>query len=429
MSRHFWVLVHRYSGLYMASFLIVAGITGSILAFSGELQRLLDPPLRVAVESRPLLDAVELRERALALMPRGQVNWVVFRNEPGDAYRVSFEPRTNPANGLPYELRFNTLDLNPYTGAEIERSQRPNEIWPITRYNLLAFIITLHYRLALPGSVGIWLFGIAALIWTFDCFVSFYLTFPLSFRRRSLSQQAPATAERRSWWARWKIAWLVKRKSSAFRLNFDLHRAGGLWVWLMLLVLAWTSVGFNLNEQVYAPVMKAVFNMPDAFGDLPTLKAPKPEPDLSWRDAHAVGRRLMGEMARSAGFIVQREETLVYVPEKGLFAYFVRSDRDLIDEGGDTYVVFDGSSGRFAGLSLPRGQNLGSTIHSWIFAFHEGKVWGLPFKIFLCFTGLVIAMLSITGVYIWLRKRNGRKLSASRGSALKAAARTSESVA
>jgi uncharacterized iron-regulated membrane protein len=275
----------------------------------------------------------------------------------------------------------------------------------------------LHYRLALPGSVGTWLFGIAALLWTFDCFVSFYLTFPLSVRRRSISQQAPATAARRSWWARWKIAWLVKWKASAFRLNFDLHRAGGLWVWLMLLVLAWTSVGFNL-AQVYTPVMKAVFNMPDSYGDLPTLKTPKAEPDLSWRDAHAVGRRLMGEMAKSAGFIVQREENLIYVPEKGVFFYSVRSDRDLIDEGGATYLLFDGSSGRFAGLSLPRGQNLGTTLHSWIFAFHEGKVWGLPFKIFLCVTGLVVAMLSVTGVYIWWKKHRARLFSRRRRATL-----------
>ncbi|WP_325052205.1 PepSY domain-containing protein [Sinorhizobium meliloti] len=40
------------------------------------------------------------------------------------------------------------------------------------------------------------------------------------------------------------------------KFSFDLHRAGGLWVWAMLFVLAWSSVSFNLKE-VYNPVTKA----------------------------------------------------------------------------------------------------------------------------------------------------------------------------
>jgi uncharacterized iron-regulated membrane protein len=36
-TRRFWVLVHRYAGLFMAFFLSVAGLTGSILAFDGEI--------------------------------------------------------------------------------------------------------------------------------------------------------------------------------------------------------------------------------------------------------------------------------------------------------------------------------------------------------------------------------------------------------
>jgi uncharacterized iron-regulated membrane protein len=42
------------------------------------------------------------------------------------------------------------------------------------------------------------------------------------------------------------------------------------------------------------------------------------------------------------------------------------------------------------------------------------QVWGMPFKIFVCFVGLLIAMLSITGVYIWLKKRKSEKVSRAR---------------
>jgi uncharacterized iron-regulated membrane protein len=37
------------------------------------------------------------------------------------------------------------------------------------------------------------------------------------------------------------------------------------------------------------------------------------------------------------------------------------------------------------------------------------KIWGLPYKIFVCFMGLVITMLSVTGVYIWGKKHRVAK--------------------
>jgi uncharacterized iron-regulated membrane protein len=111
------------------------------------------------------------------------------------------------------------------------------------------------------------------------------------------------------------------------------------------------------------------------------------------------------EQARLNGFNIEREEALMYIAEKGVYLYSVRSDRDLADAVGATYVIFDGISGNDAGLILPTGQNLGSTINAWIFALHTATIWGLPFKIFVCAMGIAITMLSVTGVYVWLKKR------------------------
>jgi uncharacterized iron-regulated membrane protein len=38
-----------------------------------------------------------------------------------------------------------------------------------------------------------------------------------------------------------------------------------------------------------------------------------------------------------------------------------------------------------------------------------GKVFGLPYRLLVLVMGLVIAVLSITGVVIWWRKRRGRR--------------------
>jgi uncharacterized iron-regulated membrane protein len=420
MTRHFWVLVHRYAGLFMAFFLIIIGLTGSIIVFNPELFNWFNPPPVVVPQSTPMLDGFTLRERAEALVPQARVNNVSLHLKPDEPYTAAFEPRIDPATSKPYELDLSVLMLDPYTGAELKREKYSDDIFPITQKNIMQLINRLHYQMALPGSVGSYLFGIVALVWTIDCFVSAYLTFPMSVRRREVNKSTSTQAPRKSWWSRWKPAWLVKWGGSAYRINFDLHRAGGLWVWIMLLALAWSSVGFNLGEQIYQPVMKAAFNMPDPFEKLPVLKEPQPKPVLGWSEAYSIAQRLMGEQAKIYDFHVQYEDSFSYMADRGAYYYAVRSDHDLMDIGASTFLLFDGNTGKFAELSLPTGQNAGSTINSWIFALHMAMIWGLPFKIFVTVVGMLIAMLSITGVYIWLKKRNARKFSQEKRARLEA---------
>ena len=49
MTRQFWVLMHRYVGLSMTIFLVIVGLSGSVLAFRDPLDLFLNPDLlRVA---------------------------------------------------------------------------------------------------------------------------------------------------------------------------------------------------------------------------------------------------------------------------------------------------------------------------------------------------------------------------------------------
>jgi hypothetical protein len=78
---------------------------------------------------------------------------------------------------------------------------------------------------------------VAALIWTLDCFIGFFLAFPPG--RRDNPASVPQNVRR--WWWRWKPSWLVRWNSSQHKVTFDLHRAGGLWLWPLLLVFAWSA--------------------------------------------------------------------------------------------------------------------------------------------------------------------------------------------
>lgn len=396
MIRLFSVWLHRWIGLLMAGFLVIVALTGSLLAFNSELERLISPQLYAA--PRPgvaPLDLGALAERAEALAPEAYVTGL-YVAEPGQV-KVSVRPRKDPATGRPYVLGFDQLFLDPWTGDELGRRTRGDisQGW----LNLMPFILKLHYALAL-NTTGAWVLGIVALAWTIDCFLAFYLTLPVAIA---------------GFWERWKPAWLIKRRAGAFRLNFDLHRAGGLWVWPVLFIFAWSSVMFNLRP-VYDWVTSAVLDYEAPALHVHGAATPYPikTPRFDWRAAQATGQRLMAEQALNHGFAVEQTQGLRYSLESGMFTYSVRSSVDVTERAGGSSVVFDGDTGALQSLKLPTGQHSGNTVTTWLSALHQADVFGMPYRIFVCLLGIVITMLSATGIYIWWKKLRARKFSATR---------------
>ncbi|MFO1125514.1 MAG: PepSY-associated TM helix domain-containing protein [Methylocystis sp.] len=68
MSRAFFVWLHRWTGLAMAGFLILVGLTGSLLAFWLEINQWLTPELYPAPRAGIELDAATLARRAEAIV-------------------------------------------------------------------------------------------------------------------------------------------------------------------------------------------------------------------------------------------------------------------------------------------------------------------------------------------------------------------------
>lgn len=389
------LVVHRYVGLVMTTFLVVAGLTGALLAYYAELDAFVSPSLLRAAPERagaPLLDPFELQERAQKQLPAGEGDLEVdFEPEPGRA--VSTWVQTEPE-------KYREFFVNPYTGKVLGSREWGN--LSEGSKNLMPFVYRLHYSLAL-GEVGTFLFGVVALLWTFDCFVGAYLTLPAS---------APAGAARggATWLRRWLPAWRLKT-SKLFSLVFTWHRASGLWIWASLLVFAWSAVGLNLR-QVYAPVMRTLWGLtPSAHDSLPHLEKPYPKPRFTLKQAHVVGKRLMAEQASARGFQVLREAGLGYHADQGVFEYRVRSSLDITRPYPRTSVYFDSQQGRLVGFDAARGISTGNTITSWLNGLHFGQVFGAWYSAFVSLMGLGVVALSVTGAWIWLKKRRSRERS------------------
>lgn len=395
MNRHFWVLAHRYAGLFIAGFLLIAGLTGSLLAFYDELDVALNPGLRLVADpgAAPALDPLVLREQVERALPRdAHIDYHPLRTEPGRSAQLYAWRMDGPEGAQ--ALRFYEVFADPTTGQVL--GERERGAWVFDRAHLMPLVYQLHYALTMPYPWGMWLFGGVSFVWLVDCFVGAWLTLP---RRRQ------------GFWPAWKPAWGIKRGGS-YRINFDLHRAAGLWIWGLLILFAVSSVSLNLRDELYLPVLKRVVPTVDHHDVLPDLgQAPLMQANMSWEQARARGRELMAAQARQHGFEVLHEEAMMLARDHGAWYYAVRSSRDFADDHGHTAVYFSAQddTGRELGFEHPTIAP-GNTLTSWLAALHTGKVFGLPWRLLVVAVGLLVALLSVTGVVIWWRKRQGRRL-------------------
>ena len=404
--RRLFVWIHRWVGLTITIFLVIVALTGSVIAFREELDHGLNPDLfTVPVRDAPQLDPLVLREKAEALEPRANVDFLLLKRRPDESFVVFLSPKIDPATAKPFELPENELFLDPYTGEKVG-ARYTTEV-SLDRRGLVSFLLRLHYSLALPENLATYggtTLGVVALAWTIDCFIAFYLTFPL---RLSATHAGVAC---RSWWDRWKPAWLVRWRGGAYRLNFDIHRAFGLWTWAMLFVFAWSSVAFNLS-QVYVPAMGVVFDMGELAkqtSGMTHVETTQHTPALGFREAYVIAKTQMASAASAEGVVIEEETAFILSRATGEYSYYVRSTKDWAKFGG-TSVTLDADSGAVKRVVTPREATPGETVTNWLTWLHMAAVFGLPMKIFVCVMGFVITALSVTGVYIWWKKRSARR--------------------
>jgi uncharacterized iron-regulated membrane protein len=394
-ARAVCVKLHRYAGLAMAAFLTVAGLTGSILAFSDELDAWLNPELYRAKTSGALLPPSDLAKAVEAIDPRVVAVWIPLKVAPGESALVWVSTLHDPKTGEHYDVGFNQVFVEPSTGEVL--GTRNWGAFSLRRENLIPFIYVLHYSLHVPGSVGLWIMGLIAIVWIFDCFIGAYLTFPRG----------------RPFFAKWRPSWLIKTGASGHRIVFDMHRAVGLWFWALLLAIAVSAVYLNLPDQVFRPVV----------GSIATL-SPPPEDGRVAREGD-VPPKISREMAiaRAAGEASRRGWTekpafIGWDHDYGIFyvRYQAGQHRSAAGLGPSTFYVAD-EDGRLLGKEVAGEGTPGDIFLQLQFPLHSGEIAGLTGRIVICITGILVALLSITGVLVWARKRRARAAKPSAGEA------------
>ena len=374
------VLVHRWLGLTLAAVLLLAGLTGALLVFQTEADAALNPQLWRIARSGPALSPQRLADVVAARDNRVTARWIPLDERPVRAADVWVDWRPG-ADGASAERAYDQMFIDPVDG-QVLGTRAYSAAGP-TRVGFVPFVHRLHSALLLPGRWGAWLLGAAGVLWLIDSAVGFALTLP----------------RRRPRWRAWATSWQWKRGAASFRRTVDWHRAGGLWLWLTLVMMAVSSVALTLPDELFEPAVSRLSPVgAEVWEGRPAATAP---PALDFDGALAMAARA----ARRAG-IERPTSGLYYGPEASL--YGVRFGKE--EEAGlaPDWVYLDSRDGAVLRVERALDGTAGDVVTRAQLAIHAGRVLGLSSRVLTALLGLAIAVLSVTGVAIWWRKRSAR---------------------
>jgi uncharacterized iron-regulated membrane protein len=402
--RSLFVRLHRWLGLATALFLFIAGVTGAIISWDHELDEWLNPEFYEAHTPGTARNALDLAAAFEAADPRVRVRYLPLSIEPGHTLLLMVEPRVNPATGQLHALGFNQVALDPVSGAVL--AQREWGKVSLERQNLLSFLYKLHYSLHIPDGFGLELgvlfMGFIAMAWVLDTLIALWISFPN--------------------FSAWRQSFAFRWRAGGYKRIFDLHRSGGVWIFLLLLILSVTSVGMNLREPVMRPIVSWFSTLtPSPFASrTPVVPEQAVEPSITLAQLLARGQQeaVVQNISAPAGAIFLASSFSVYG------VGFFEGDNSHGDGGlGNPWLYFDTRTGETAGADIPGRGTAGDIFLQAMFPLHSGRILGLAGRILISLCGIAVATLCVTGVLIWARKRKGRVRQLAGGPATRSAAK------
>jgi len=342
-------------GLVLAIYVIVIGLTGSILVFRGDLQKLTFPEF-FSVERHGEPDA-----------PLPQILAELQRRYPGMQLSGLDYPTQHRQTYLTYLTRGNqflTVFSHPVTAQVI--GELPRTSW-ITRLQ------DLHYDL-LAGPTGRKVSGVMA-----ACLIAMFATGLIL------------------WWpgiARWTRSLWIDRKAGWRRINWDLHSATGFWTFALLMMWAVSGVEFAFPQ----PFRNTV----NAISPLTITRAPqsasRQDPRAPFEPSDYVAKaRALEPDAKPGRFVA------AYGKRDAILVLMARVDHGDFDRSDEISLYFDQYTGslleRHAAASEQA--SLGDIVMKWLGPLHTATFGGSGIRILWALFGLSFPILAITGFIMW----------------------------
>jgi uncharacterized iron-regulated membrane protein len=351
MFRKLLLNLHLWAGLIAAVFLILLGVTGSLMVFEDEIDRALNSKLTWITPGDQCLSLVEIKAQLEKKYPNSTVAGFSISPRDDIAWGAVLKNKTSPA---PISVAFNQF-TGDILGTDAERN------------NFVGKVHDLHLRLMM-GDTGASIVSIAAILLLFLSISGVIL-----------------------WWPRKTL--IVNWRNPIKQLNFDLHQAVGIYLSVFLVIFAVTAIVIHWENQA-----TRLANRVTNSAESPLFPRPQPLPPgaatlnpdqllaaagLQAPGAHATWIQLEGNPVRIA----------MKYPE----------DRT---PSGRTNVFIDAHSGKVIYHLNSRTGPLGfRMVKLWNREIHTGDIGGLPTRIAACLLSLTLPVMAVTGPFIWWNRR------------------------
>ncbi|WP_417455652.1 PepSY-associated TM helix domain-containing protein [Kordiimonas sp.] len=342
------VKLHRWVGLFIAAFLVLQALTGIIISFRDELNGAL-----YHTDAGPN-DTPATYEQILAAaknhQPDRPIRNIVVPSQPGDAYLINYQaaPHARPTLAA----------LSPHDATVVHSG------------SLLAFPVEaafeLHYRL-LMGKQGQNLSGALALLFLGMLGTGLYLWWPKGPLRRGFQ---------------------VKLTAARVRAIFDIHRvvaAGGA---IALIMMAIT--GFLLA-------------VPDILGSKTSAT-----PSVA---SHAGAPVTLDQIITNSQNLAAGHTPykIAFSRDGQLVTLIYKSINEAVNPRATDSIMVDASTGHVVAVNRFEGAGVRQKGLSWALAFHTFDITGWLARPLSLIAGMLLAVISITGIWLWLLRRAARK--------------------
>lgn len=357
-SRTVILKTHLYLGLVAAIFLAILGLTGTIMAFEGDITHWLHPDLWFVTPGAHPLPENDLISIVQHRFPRARVAAVQFFRAKNLVQLMQLADGT-------------TVYVNPYDGIVLGETEGP-----MNSDLLLGYIHQLHLRLVpVPRSAP----QLAAVGKTVVNFAGLILALMVStglilwWRRKSTS-------------VNWKASW--------FRISFDTHQAIGIYAAFFLLIASLTGVmiGFDFGERTYYGITRSS-----------PPSRPQPSASVVVPGATPIMADQAIEIARQA--MPNATVAMLVRPLRAAGSYTVMMRvPEETSEAVHSSVTIDQYSGKVLNMRNYLTDSAGYRVIRFNRSIHTGDVLGWPTHIIVSLSSLLLVVMVATGLVIWWKK-------------------------
>jgi uncharacterized iron-regulated membrane protein len=351
--------LHLYIGLAVGLFVVVSGLTGSMVVFRDEIEKLTHPELTETAVGKERIPVQAVLDAVKHAYPWDKPLYLRMPRAPQETYVL----RMNSTHDL-------FVYVNPYNG-ELLGGHRQKDTF-------MGWIALVHTEL-LSGELGKNILGTSALLLICMCGTGLFLWWPPN-GIRNISRGFKI-----SWTAPWK------------KFVFDVHRAFGAYTIIFLIIVAFTGVSLVFN--------KAVAELINSL----TVSAPRPPPPHSKVEGAAGSTPSLDALLNHADSILSAPTTWVTFPQTPEAPLVVRKRTPgELNPNGRSFIYFDQYTGEVLLVENASNAPLGARIFNTFYPIHTGVIGGLPTRLLQMVTGLAPLFLFATGYMMWRNRRKAK---------------------